>query len=275
MGAARSCSGVRVEEGGERRGHLGCVRDDLDRRGPALEFEIIGALARRVPGPADPVGVLVDHRLGRHLGTDGAGGEARHDAHGRGVAAGQRQDAPAAAADDERGAPGRHGRRRCDRVLHAVVLAAEGGTPGPPHGAHDLEALGQPRHPHRRRLHRDPRMCIVGRQPAGTHAELEAAAAHHVEGGRLLGEDQRVPEVVVEDERPDAQCRRGFGRDGEGDHGRPLVVEVIGDVEGRVAEIFGLSRQIAPRSGGGCPRRLEGEPEGGHEGRSYGVNLVR
>ena len=85
-----------------------------------------------------------------------------------------------------------------------------------------------------------------------------------------------MAEVVVEDERADAERRRGLGRHGERDHGRPLVAEVVGNVEGGVAR-DPPSCGPAPAMQQGMPRLrgLEREPEGGHGRRSYGVNLFR
>ena len=74
-----------------------------------------------------------------------------------------------------------------------------------------------------------------------------------------------MAEVVVEDERADPQRRRGLGGHRRRDHGGPLVVEVVGHVEGRVPQVLGLPRQVAPRSRGCGVRGLEGETEGGHE----------
>ena len=59
-----------------------------------------------------------------------------------------------------------------------------------------------------------------------------------------------MAEVVVEDQGADPQRRRGLRRHGDGDHGRPLVVEVVRHVERRVAQVLGLPRQVAPGSGG-------------------------
>ena len=187
----------------------------------------------------------------------------------------RRQDAAAPASDDQRWTA----RGRRDRgpggVRDLVVLAREGGASVAPHGAHDGEALGQPGHAHRRRVHRDPRLLVVGRHPAGTEPELETALRDDVECRRLLGHEDGMPEVVVEDERAHSECRRGLGRHRDGDHGGPLIVEVVRHVEGRVAQVLGLPRQVTPRSGGCGVRRLQGEAEGGHGRRSYGVNLVR
>ncbi len=158
---------------------------------------------------------------------------------------------------------------------HAVMVPFEGRAARVPQRTQDLDALGQPRHPHPGRIHRDAGLLVVRRHPAGTEPELEASAGDDVERGRLLGEHDRVAEVVVEHERTDAKRRRGLRRNGECHHRRPLVVEVIGHVEGGVAEILGLASQFAPRTGGCRMRRLQGEAEGGHGGRSYGVNLLR
>ena len=155
------------------------------------------------------------------------------------------------------------------------MLALKRGGAVAPQCAHDGQALSEARHPHARWVHGDAGVLVVRPQPARAHAELEAAARDDVERRRLLGQDDGMPEVVVEDERAYPQRRRGLRRHGGGDHGGPLVVEVVGDVEGRVAHALRLARQVAPRIGGCGLRRLQREAEGGHERGSYGVNLVR
>ncbi len=124
-------------------------------------------------------------------------------------------------------------------------------------------------------VHRDPGLVVVDSQPACAEAELEAAPGHRVEGGGLLGHQHGVSKIVVENQRPNPQGDRGLGRHGECDHRRPLVIEVVGHVEGRVSEVFGLARQVTPLGRRLRARQLEGEAEGCHEPGSYGVNLLR
>jgi hypothetical protein len=47
----------------------------------------------------------------------------------------------------------------------------------------------------RLRVERDAGLVVLLAQPAGSRAQLEAAAREHVEGGGLLGEHHRVAEV--------------------------------------------------------------------------------
>ena len=274
-GSGAELLGRQVEQRGQRRQHLVRVLDDLHRCRPALELQVAGALAGRLPGPPHPVRVLLDDGLGGDLGAHVPGRQARHDAHRVGVPAGQRQDPLAPAADEERRPAGGDGGREALGLRDPVVLPGEGGAARAPHGLQDLEALRQAGDAHRRALHRDPRLLVVGRLPAGAQAELEAAAGHDVEGRRLPGENDGMAEVVVEDQRPDTQRGGGLGGDGQGDHGSPLVVQVIGHVERRVAQVLRLARQVTPLRGGCGVRGLQREPEGGHGRRSYGVNLVR
>ena len=53
------------------------------------------------------------------------------------------------------------------------------------------------------------------------------------------------------------------------------VVKVIGRVQRRVAHVLAFAREVAPGTRGCGARSLHGEAEGGHERRSYGVNLWR
>src|SRR3546814_8821659 len=59
-----------------------------------------------------------------------------------------------------------------------------------------------------RGIHRDARLVVVAAHPAGAEAHLDPAAGEHVDRRQLLGEDDRVLVVVVEDEGPDLQDRK-------------------------------------------------------------------
>ena len=106
-----------------------------------------------------------------------------------------------------------------------------------------------------------PGLLVVGLHPSGAEAELEAALAQHVEGGRLLGQDDRVPVVVAEDEGAHAQGGGGGGHGGQRRHRGQLVAEVVGHEQGRVAEVLGPAGLIGP----GARRALRGLAELGGE----------
>jgi hypothetical protein len=113
----------------------------------------------------------------------------------------ERQDAPAAAAENERrsGLLYRPGEERVP--AHLVVVAVEGeGTVRAEQTLHDLHRLFEPLHPDARRVVGDARLGVVRLHPSGAEAHFEATFAQHIERGRLLGQDERVPVVVPEDE---------------------------------------------------------------------------
>jgi hypothetical protein len=62
----------------------------------------------------------------------------------------------------------------------------------------NLEGLLESTDPHRRIVERQAGPLVLGAQPAGPDAELEAAPGEHIERRHLLGQHHRVPVVVVE-----------------------------------------------------------------------------
>ena len=135
---------------------------------------------------------------------------------------------------------------------------------GKEHLAQDVDGLDKSVDSHPRLVIGDPRCFVVGPHPASPDTELEAALAHQVECGQLLGQHHRMPVVVVEDEAADIERARGLGSDGECDERTELIVEVVRDIEGRVAEVFELARQLAPRCAGIGFGELYSEAEGSH-----------
>ncbi len=164
--------------------------------------------------------------------------------------------------------PMRIGRWLCvgfgDRLVvgHRVVLAREregsGAEAAPDHRERLLESLD----PHSGPVVREAERGVVGLHPSRADAELGAPAREHVDRRDLLGEDRGVLVVVVEHERADAQRgRRGRGRR-HPDHRRELGVdEVVGEVDGGVAELLRPSGQRHERPGVEAPADLHTEPE--------------
>ena len=151
-----------------------------------------------------------------------------------------------------------------DRPGDVVVLAREGGRPGRPQGLHDGQALGHAADPDAGRVVGDARLLVVGGHPARPQAELHPALGEQVEGGDLLGQHDRVAVVVAEHQGADPQVGGGLGGHGQGHQGPELVLEVVGDEQGRVAEVLDRAGQCPARR----PRRgvgqLDAEAEGGH-----------
>ena len=93
--------------------------------------------------------------------------------------------------------------RRALETFDRVVLALERELLAAEELLDDLNGLLQALDSGRRRVVGNSRLLVVGNQPAGAEAELEPAVGEEVDGGRLLGEHDRMPVVVVEDKRPD------------------------------------------------------------------------
>ena len=130
---------------------------------------------------------------------------------------------------------------------------------------------------HRRFVVGNAGRLVVGAHPSGAEPGLEPAVAQQVERRELLGEDDRMPVVVVEDESADPQRRGGLGGGGDRDDRRPLVVEVIGDVQRRVAErLRPCGRGRATPTPDGAPFNCIGEPERlGHPSAAYALIAER
>lgn len=82
--------------------------------------------------------------------------------------------------------------------------------------------------------------------PAGTEAELEAAAAEEIEGGGLLGQEGRMAVVVGKDNAADSQ-RGGNGRgDSQGRHRGERIEKVVGHDQRGIAVGFGAASLLFP-----------------------------
>ena len=90
------------------------------------------------------------------------------------------------------------------------------------------------------------RLVVIGLEPARPQAELEAAVAEEVEGGRLLGQHHRVAIVVAPDQGPQLEPVRGVGRRHQGHRRVELVVEVVGQGHRAVAQVVDPGDQVSP-----------------------------
>ena len=141
--------GVDPEVGGHRLGDGAGVLGDEDEADEGVELELVEARARRFFDPGHLLPGAVGRHVGRRLGTPGAVAQVGVDADDVGVPCRERQDPPAAAAENE-------GRTRLldrpgeERVLvHPVVVAVEGEGPvGAEQPLDDLHGLLEPLHPH-------------------------------------------------------------------------------------------------------------------------------
>lgn len=83
-----------------------------------------------------------------------------------------------------------------------VVLAAEIDLPTVEQRAEDLDALRQPSFPDRWRIEGSAHRLVLVRIVAGTESELEPTSRCVVERRDLLGEENRMTKVIVQDGRP-------------------------------------------------------------------------
>jgi hypothetical protein len=65
----------------------------------------------------------------------------------------------------------------------------------------------------------------------GSEPELDTAVGEAVERRCLLGDGDRMAQVIVEHKRADPDGRRGSGGRGQGDEGTQLGADVIADLE--------------------------------------------
>ena len=63
-----------------------------------------------------------------------------------------------------------------------------------------VTASSMRRDPYARRIERHARLFVVGGHPSGAEPDLDPTVREVVDGGELLGQDERVAIVVVEDE---------------------------------------------------------------------------
>jgi hypothetical protein len=133
------------------------------------------------------------------------------------------------------------------------VAAGEGERRPGEQALEDGQGLLQPIHPDPGRVegHAGPPVLLA--QPAGTDAQLEAASGQHVQGGGLLGQEHRVPVVVVQDQAADPQ-RLGRARGRRQRHqGSQLVAERLGHE--MIAQQQGVvAERLGPAGGGHQPR---------------------
>ena len=209
--------------------------------------------SKRGPGRFLDPGHLLPRAVGRHvgrrLGPPGAVAQVGVDADDVGVPCREGKDPPAAAARDEWRTRllDRPGEQRV--LVHPVVVAVEGERPiGAEQPLDDLHGLFETIHPHPGRVIGEAGFLVVGLHPSGAQAHFEAALAQHIEGGRLLGQDERIPVVVPEDRGAHPQRGGGGRRGGQGRRRGELIAEVVRHEQSRVAEILGLACLCRPRS---------------------------
>ena len=122
-------------------------------------------------------------------------------------------------------------------LRHRVVRAGEVHLIFGEQSLHERDRLGQPRDAHAAAVERDAGALVVAIEPARANAELEPPAREHVEHRDLAREDDRVAEVVVDDQRAEAQLRGDrHERRQRGQRGPRTADHVIGHRERVIAE---------------------------------------
>jgi hypothetical protein len=145
-----------------------------------------------------------------------------------------------------------------------VETPIEAGGPVAEQAAQDRDRFQHPADPHRGGIERQAERKVLGLVPAGPDPHDEPSLAQHVDRRKLLGEHRGMAQVVVEDERTEAQPlgRHRHGRQ-QRDR-RQLRRQVI--VNGQVAEADrlggpGALDERAPILHAAC---ADQEPEGLH-----------
>src|ERR1700674_3721320 len=153
------------------------------------------------------------------------------------------------------------GLREALELIDRVVLALEREFAVGKEAFDDLDRLFEAVDASPGRGVRDACPFVIPDQPAGAQAEVQAPVRKEVERRSLLGQDDRVSVVVVEDKRPDAQ---GGGRVGDrhqrGDRAR-LAVEVIGQIQRLVTHRLDGASPRPPLAGALGVMLLNGEGE--------------
>ncbi len=255
---------VDAEGGRHLAGQALGVVGDHDEADQGVELELVEAVARRLLHPGDLGAGALGCRIGSRLDPARPLAQVHVDADDVGVPRREGQHAPAPASDDERGPRVLHGPRREGVPEHLVVLAVEvERAVGAQQSLDHLHRLLEARHPDGRVVVGEPGLVVVAAHPARAQAQLEAALAQQVEGGRLLGQHERVAVVVAEDEGPHPERARGGRHRGQGGHGGQLVAEVVGHEQGAVAEVLCLAGLLGPGAGRAVRRlaQLRGEAE--------------
>ena len=134
-------------------------------------------------------------------------------------------------------------------VGDGVVLAVEAEGAIGETALEDRDRLRQTSLAHRRSVERDADRLVLRTIPPSADRNVEAALREHVQRGKVLGQDRRVAQVVVEHEAGDPQPLRGRGDRRHGRDRRRLGDEVVRDDEGvdpdRLSAAGGLG-QLAP-----------------------------
>src|SRR2546421_7899031 len=105
-----------------------------------------------------------------------------------------------------------NGTRQVFEAFDAVEAALEVDGTVSKDALHHRDRLGQPIDPDGAGIVCDARAVVLRLVPAGANSDLEPSVAEPVQRGQLLGEDDRMAEVVVENECPQPQGRRDSRR---------------------------------------------------------------
>ena len=110
----------------------------------------------------------------------------------------------------------------------------------------------------------DPALLVVGTEPPRSEPHLDSSLRRQAEGGDLLGQHHRIAKVVVQDEGPYVEGLCRLGRHRQGDQWPELGIEMVGDVEGRVAQSLCGAGTFPPVGHGRGESRVHRESEWEH-----------
>ena len=159
----------------------------------------------------------------------------------------------AAAADDQRRVGFLYGHGGNLQLVDLVELALEARPLAPQERLQHGDGFLQPSDAHPHRVEGDAGQVVLVLEPPGPDAQLDAAVGEDVDRADRHGQDDRVAEVVVEDEPADLQPLRHHRRRGHRRHRLEAAHEVVRPHQRVVAEGFHLAHRLDPR----IPRRAD------------------
>lgn len=133
-----------------------------------------------------------------------------------------------------------------------------------PQRLHDRKALSQTIDAYSRLVLFDSRFVIVAAKPTRPETDFDTTLGSQAKGGYLLGQNDGIAKVIVQDEGPHMERLRRLGGDRHGDQRAELRVEVVCHVDGRIAQSFGAAGAFSPRGHARSDGRMQRESKGVH-----------
>ncbi len=253
----------RPQEGLQRRADRLRAAHDAGIGDEDVELQVIEARAGGAPHDLHPLGEPRLRDVAEHRPP--TRGELRHEPDDLRLPRRHPQDARAPATQHESRVRLLHRRGRHASAVELVEPARVRDLLPGQEPADDAEGLLQAVHPDPGAVVRDPQLPVIGDPPPRAEPEVEAPAAQPVERGGLAGHEEGVTEVVREDVWTDAERQRHGRRGGQCGGRRELPVQVVGHIQGGVAELLHAGGKRGPVVGALGIVGIDRESEGLHE----------